>query len=483
MECKKCGAINPDEAVFCAQCGTRLDGKAPCPSCGKLNDETNAYCNFCGTRLDGKTVCKTCGAVFEGNFCPKCGAGARAAETAATHAAAAPKAAAKALPGKTAKRVIRLVQSSLVFSAIFCMLVFSLCLGFTQTLKSGGETVPVETENVYYFLFSVWKDIRMVFDALSSASPDVEVLIYFEAYFSLYMPYILIAVALGANIVVCLTYGILAVVKFSTGIGRTDVPLAKYLVPPVVSTLAAVTVPLALMGATEATGDTSAHISFGLNGAGVAEIVLVAVFLAGAIVLECLLNGKAVANRLKKIVPFAIGALLLAVAAGVLSANFFTLGAGQTAAKTSLVSMLSGFLFMIGIISGELPANLSQLSTLSVVEYFTFALLAASILITIYFLLREMFSDEKSSGETLLFGIFSAAFAVMFLVVAVLIKNKLLDIGVENGTEILAKLGAMPVAVLVLSLLALAAVIVGFALGRAQRAPEKPQDDTPDNAD
>ena len=83
MECKKCGAINPDEAVFCAQCGTRLDGKAPCPSCGKLNDETNAYCNFCGTRLDGKTVCKTCGAVFEGNFCPKCGAGARAAETAA----------------------------------------------------------------------------------------------------------------------------------------------------------------------------------------------------------------------------------------------------------------------------------------------------------------------------------------------------------------------------------------------------------------
>ena len=291
------------------------------------------------------------------------------------------------------------------------------------------------------------------------------------------------AVALGANIVVCLTYGILAVVKFSTGIGRTDVPLAKYLVPPVVSTLAAVTVPLALMGATEATGDTSAQISFGLNGAGVAEIVLVAVFLAGAIVLECLLNGKAVANRLKKIVPFAIGALLLAVAEGVLSANFFTLGAGQTAAKTSLVSMLSGFLFMIGIISGELPANLSRLSTLSVVEYFTFALLAASILITIYFLLREMFSDEKSSGETLLFGIFSAAFAVMFLVVAVLIKNKLLDIGVENGTEILAKLGAMPVAVLVLSLLALAAVIVGFALGRAQRAPEKPQDDTPDNAD
>ena len=480
MECKKCGAINPDEAVFCAQCGTRLDGKAPCPSCGKLNDETNAYCNFCGTRLDGKTVCKTCGAVFEGNFCPKCGAGARAAETAATHAAAAPKAAAKALPGKTAKRVIRLVQSSLVFSAIFCMLVFSLCLGFTQT-QTGTLEPRSETENVYYFLFSVWKDIRAVF---VPSSPDVEVLIYFEAYFSLYMPYILIAVALGANIVVCLTYGILAVVKFSTGIGRTDVPLAKYLVPPVVSTLAAVTVPLALMGATSATGDTgSAHISFGLNGAGVAEIVLVAVFLAGAIVLECLLNGKAVANRLKKIVPFAIGALLLAVAAGVLSANFFTLGAGQMAAKTSLVSMLSGFLFMIGLYSGELPANLSQLSTLSVVEYFTFALLAASILITIYFLLREMFSDEKSSGETLLFGIFSAAFAVMFLVVAVLIKNKLLDIGVENGTEILAKLGAMPVAVLVLSLLALAAVIVGFALGRAQRAPEKPQDDTPDNAD
>ena len=32
MECKKCSAVNPEEAVFCRNCGKRLDGKVSCPA-------------------------------------------------------------------------------------------------------------------------------------------------------------------------------------------------------------------------------------------------------------------------------------------------------------------------------------------------------------------------------------------------------------------------------------------------------------------
>ncbi len=75
MRCNECGKENVEDAIYCASCGKRLDGKMPCTSCGRLNEPTNTYCVFCGTRIDGKTVCAQCGQAYEGNFCPACGYG------------------------------------------------------------------------------------------------------------------------------------------------------------------------------------------------------------------------------------------------------------------------------------------------------------------------------------------------------------------------------------------------------------------------
>lgn len=33
MECKKCGAMLPEDGKFCPMCGARADGKKICPSC------------------------------------------------------------------------------------------------------------------------------------------------------------------------------------------------------------------------------------------------------------------------------------------------------------------------------------------------------------------------------------------------------------------------------------------------------------------
>ncbi len=65
MECLKCGAsILADNAVFCHECGARLDGKITCPKCGQLIDDKYAYCVFCGTRIDQNANNAPCDKTF-----------------------------------------------------------------------------------------------------------------------------------------------------------------------------------------------------------------------------------------------------------------------------------------------------------------------------------------------------------------------------------------------------------------------------------
>ena len=75
MECKKCGAMLPEDGKFCPMCGARADGKKICPSCRQSVAEEAVYCTYCGKRLDGKNVCAACGTAYAGNFCPQCGGG------------------------------------------------------------------------------------------------------------------------------------------------------------------------------------------------------------------------------------------------------------------------------------------------------------------------------------------------------------------------------------------------------------------------
>jgi class 3 adenylate cyclase len=53
MKCFNCGFINPDEARFCQNCGTRLE--APCPTCGTPNPASARFCANCGSSL-GQTA-------------------------------------------------------------------------------------------------------------------------------------------------------------------------------------------------------------------------------------------------------------------------------------------------------------------------------------------------------------------------------------------------------------------------------------------
>ena len=60
--CPKCGAKNPENAIFCVQCGKKLDQKltVKCPSCGVENAKNAKFCVECGETLNkiSETVMK-----------------------------------------------------------------------------------------------------------------------------------------------------------------------------------------------------------------------------------------------------------------------------------------------------------------------------------------------------------------------------------------------------------------------------------------
>ena len=57
-KCNKCGTVNSKDAIFCENCGTKLDEslltekKKECKNCGYLNEENAAFCENCGSSLN-----------------------------------------------------------------------------------------------------------------------------------------------------------------------------------------------------------------------------------------------------------------------------------------------------------------------------------------------------------------------------------------------------------------------------------------------
>jgi predicted amidophosphoribosyltransferase len=56
VTCSSCGKSNPDEAIFCKGCGTKLPsrGGVKCIRCGLENPEHVQFCGRCGADLERK---------------------------------------------------------------------------------------------------------------------------------------------------------------------------------------------------------------------------------------------------------------------------------------------------------------------------------------------------------------------------------------------------------------------------------------------
>ena len=64
MKCPECQFENPEEAIFCNDCGNKLE--FACPECGKVNPLGSKFCNECGQRLEEVVEAENAASELEG---------------------------------------------------------------------------------------------------------------------------------------------------------------------------------------------------------------------------------------------------------------------------------------------------------------------------------------------------------------------------------------------------------------------------------
>ena len=467
MNCPKCGEFVPDDAIFCSKCGSRVDGKKNCVRCGKSIDEGNVYCNYCGARQDGKTVCPKCGTAYEGIFCPKCGE--KHEEVKAAPKQEAVKAVDPQLSAeKTANRealkdkIMFIIQASLLFGAIICMAVFSFFIGYSAEAEVGRQSASASV-NAIDLIFKQWEALIDYIESLESVYDKI----YTEGMFVLIAPSVLCAVVLVANIVVCLTYLGLAIYAFCKNIGKKEFKMYKYAVPPVVTTMLSL---FTVLGFTSFAGGQSFYDNYGnelfelnnlLNGPAIAEIVVVAGLMTAAFVLELVRRGSEYKDKIYKLVSLPVAAVFIAIAAGIFG-NVFIVIADE---KYSFNMIMSDFMITSGLSQIQISDIDVGINAMFIAEFAVFMLIVVSAALVLYFALKALDKEKGNNKFALAFAIVNTVMFIAYLVLNVVIVNSFEKSDLlTSSSEI--DLGGTAIAGLILSFLALVAIIINLALAK-----------------
>lgn len=185
-ECKFCSFENSDEAIFCRECGKRVDGKVSCSRCASVESD-GTYCENCGSRLDGKTVCE-CGALVDGNYCLQCGKPSIRFKPTNRRIAKNAYAAIGSENVSTWQKILKIVSASLASFAVLMSLIFVFFIGVktvitSNLISSASVDVSVNMWNYFGDAYSSIGDILQSLELVDGYSSAFATTLYLHAIF------------------------------------------------------------------------------------------------------------------------------------------------------------------------------------------------------------------------------------------------------------------------------------------------------------
>lgn len=286
MKCKTCGTENVEEAIFCQECGARIDGQLFCYRCGKLSPENSRFCIHCGSNLQAGYLPrtqklderKTAISSQEGEVAALHEEGGTQSGPAAATSTSYPVETATSKPRKVGKKVssvlglISFISSSLVLLMSF---IFSFSIGMVPYLSSGGQSISSGQGFTLYTYFS---------DVYNAITPgDSAAYGYAVPVFCTLIVVCILAAAIGVFVL-----GLLAFIRY---LRHKEGSITRYAVYSYFVYLGSVIIFSLLSTTSTSSLDLDVTLSFILDPATICGVTIGAIFLVASIVLDAVAKG------------------------------------------------------------------------------------------------------------------------------------------------------------------------------------------------
>ena len=459
MVCGKCGAQAQENAVFCAECGARLDGKKACPACEQLVDDTSKFCVFCGARIDGKTKCAVCGTEYAGAFCPNCGNGAKAGVKKAQPTEKTRSA--EGLSEDKKSRLFGMISGGIALLGAVCALIFIFFTGLTYTVTSGGVEESVQELTLFYFFGDVYKNVE-------SVTANIRESVYFHGLYggSIYFWAVLGTVIAALSLLSVVTFAVVGSVRYTCyclGAGtKNGEKCSLFAVLSLFvgggALFALINVWGKINGLSVSSGGTSV-VSTAWNGATVAGQVLGAVTLGLYVVCKLISCGKELlsSKKLARAVTCAVGLGLLAVVFCMAKNTglHLTVNNGSNFVKMGLSYLQGAILLLPSLESGltvvELDALESSLTATVVcsgVAQVVTVLLLAAVVFSLYQQIKGVKEEHSALAWSVVTVIISVALTVFSVIASLALKATAGESGLEISVSLAKQFVTMIFAVL-----------------------------------